>query len=126
MNFQNIDPLSRKRHAEKVNVTGRIDPQVIESETFDCNIEHLPAVTYPDIVNEVDIARKFYLKGDMMNLYPYIRAPLERSFSELFFSDVSLLNENKFTVFKILLGRILIISCKLLIMTVISNKKQMN
>ena len=58
-----------------------------------------------------------------MNLYPFIRGSLERSFNELFFSDVFLSNQCKFIVFNIFWCRMLIISCKLLVITVKSNEK---
>ena len=49
--FDSLDPPSRKRYMEKISVIGGIDPYVIESEKFNCNIENVPAFTYPDIVN---------------------------------------------------------------------------
>ena len=36
------------------------------------------------------MAKKFYLTGDMTNLYLFIQGSLERPFSELFISNVSL------------------------------------
>ena len=59
----------------------------------------------------------------MTNLYPFIRGSLEWSFSELFFSDVSLWNQSKYIAFSIFSCRILIIFCKILIITVVSNEK---
>ena len=59
----------------------------------------------------------------MTNFYPFTRGSLERSFNELFFSDASLWNQHKFIVFNISSCRILSNSCKILIITVISNEK---
>ena len=44
---------------EKISVLGGIDPYVIESEKFNCNIENFPAVTYPDIVNYLIFGENF-------------------------------------------------------------------
>ena len=46
---------------------------------------------------------------------------LERSFRELFFSDASLWHQYRFIAFDIFLCSILIISCKIFTITVISN-----
>ena len=60
----------------------------------------------------------------MTNLYPFTRISLELSFSELFFSDALFWNQNKFiAAFNIFWCRILIISCKILVITVISDEK---
>ena len=49
--FESLDPPSPKRYMEGISVLGGTYPYVIKSERSDCNIENLPAVTYPDIVN---------------------------------------------------------------------------
>ena len=49
--FKSLDPPSRKRYMKKISGIGGIDPYVIKSEKFDCNVKNFPAVTYPDIVN---------------------------------------------------------------------------
>ena len=60
----------------------------------------------------------------MMNIYSFIRGSVEWPFSELFLSDVfvSLWNQYKFMAFNILSCNSLIIYCKILIVTVISNE----
>ena len=58
----------------------------------------------------------------MTNLCLFIRDLLEWPFSELFFSDTSLWNQYKFVDFNVFSRKILIISCKMLIITVISNE----
>ena len=55
----------------------------------------------------------------MTKLYPFI----QRSISELFFSDALLLSQCRFVAFSVFLSEILIINCKTLIMIVISNEK---
>ena len=45
--------------------------------------------------------RKFYLAGDMTNLYSFIQGSLESPFSESFFKDVLLWNQNKYIAFNI-------------------------
>ena len=62
----------------------------------------------------------------MANLYPFIQDSLEWPFRELFASDVSLWNQYKYIAFNIFSYRILIILYKMLIITGISNEKQMN
>ena len=57
-----------------------------------------------------------------MKLYPFIQGSAERSFCELFFSDVSLRSEYKYTAFNIFLCRISIILYSILIITGISNE----
>ena len=69
------------------------------------------------------IPRRFYLTGDMTNLYPFIQGSLEWPFSELFSANVSLWNKYKYIALNIFTCRILIISYKMLIITRISNKK---
>ena len=59
----------------------------------------------------------------MTNLYPFIQVSLEWPFSELFSANVSLWNQYKYIVFNIFSCRILIVSCKMLIITGISNEK---
>ena len=69
------------------------------------------------------IPRRFYLTGDMMNLYSFIQGSLEWPFSEFFSANVSLWNQYKYIAFNIFSSRILIISYKMLIITGISNEK---
>ena len=59
----------------------------------------------------------------MTNLYPVIWGSLERSFIELFFSDASFWCQYRFIAFNIFLCRILIIFCKILIITRTFNGK---
>ena len=61
-----------------------------------------------------------YLTGGMTrtNIYSFIRRLLDWPFSELFFSDTSLWNQYKFIAFDIFSCKILIISCKMLFITV--------
>ena len=66
--------------------------------------------------------RRFYLAGDLTNLYSFIQGSLEWPFSELFSSDVLLWNQYKYIAFNIFTCRILIISFKMLIITGISNE----
>ena len=68
-------------------------------------------------------SRRFYLTGDMTNLYPFIQGSLEWPFSELFSSNVSLWNQYKYIEFNIFSWRTLIISYKMLIITGMSNEK---
>ena len=58
----------------------------------------------------------------MTSLYPFIGGSLELLFSELRFSDAALRNQYQFAAFNISSCRILIISCKILIITVISKE----
>ena len=62
----------------------------------------------------------------MTNLYSFIRGSLEWPFSELFLSDASLWTQYKFAAFNIFSCIILIIDCKILIITVYLMKQQMN
>ena len=57
----------------------------------------------------------------MKSLYSFIQGSLVRPFSELFFPDVSLLNQYQHFVFNIFSCRILIILYKMLIIIGISN-----
>ena len=67
--------------------------------------------------------RRFYLTGDITNLYPFIQSSLEWPLSELFSTDVSLWNEYKYIAFKMFSFKTFIILHKMLIITVISNEK---
>ena len=67
-----------------------------------------------------EAVRRFYLSTGINNFYPFIGDSLKRSLSEIFFSDASLLNQYKVIAFKISLSIILVISCKILIITVTS------
>ena len=67
--------------------------------------------------------RRFYLTGDMTNLYPFIQGWLEWPFSELFSANVSLWNQYKYIAFNIFTCRILIILYKILIIAGISSEK---
>ena len=67
-------------------------------------------------------SRIFYLTGYMTNLYPFIQGSLERPFSELFSSDVSLWKQYKYIAFNIFSFTILIVSYKMLMITGISNE----
>ena len=67
--------------------------------------------------------RRFYLTGDMTNLYPFIQGSLEWPFSELFTANVSLWNQYKYIAFNTFSCKILIISYKMLIITGICNEK---
>ena len=68
-------------------------------------------------------SRRFYLTGDVKNLYPFIQGSLEWPFNELFSANVSLWNQYKYIAFNIFTCRILIILYKMLIITGISNEK---
>ena len=68
------------------------------------------------------VARRFYLTGGMTNLYSFYRGSLEWPFSEIFLSNASLWNQYKLIAFNIFSCTIFIIYCKILIITVISNK----
>ena len=68
-------------------------------------------------------SRRFYLTGDMTNLYLFIKGSLESPFSELFSANVSLWNQYNYIAFNIFSCRILIVSYKMLIITGISNEK---
>ena len=59
----------------------------------------------------------------MTNLHSFIQGSLEWPFTELFSANVSLWNQYKYIAFNIFSCRILIISCKMLIITWISNEK---
>ena len=61
------------------------------------------------------IPKRFYLTGDMTNLYQFIQGSLEWPFSELLSVNASLGNQDKYIAFDIFLGRILIILYKMLI-----------
>ena len=115
MNHHVKDPSSRKRHTGKNKYYWWHWSIGYWSEKLDCKIESFPAVIFPV---KVDIPRKFY--DEPLSIYLSL---LKRLFSELFFSDASLWNQYKFIVFNILSCGILIISCKIWVMTVISNKK---
>ena len=67
--------------------------------------------------------RRLYLAGGMTNLYPFIWKSLKWSFRELFFSDVTLWNQYKYKALNIFLCRILIISCKILIIIGLFNEE---
>ena len=69
------------------------------------------------------VTRRFYLTGDMTNLYQFTQGSLEWPFSELFSANVSLRNQYKYIAFNIFSSRILIISYKILIIAGISNEK---
>ena len=69
------------------------------------------------------LSRRFYLKGDIMKLYPFIQGSLEWPFSELFSANVSLWNQYKYITFNAFSCGILNISYKILIITVIFNEK---
>ena len=70
-----------------------------------------------------EAVRRFYLSTGINNFYPFVGDSLKRSLSEIFFSDASLLNQYKVIAFKISLSIILVIFCKILIITVTSNEK---
>ena len=67
--------------------------------------------------------RRFYLTGDMTNLYPFIEGSLEWPFSELFSANVLLWNQYKYIAFNIFSCKILIVFNKMLIITKTFNKK---
>ena len=58
------------------------------------------------------LSRRFYLKGDMMKLYPFIQGSLEWPCSELFSANVSLWNHCNYLVFNAFSCGILNISYK--------------
>ena len=68
-------------------------------------------------------ARRFYLTGGITNRYPFIWGLLEQSFSESYFCDASLLIRYKFIAFKFFSWKVLIISYKTSIITVIFNEQ---
>ena len=78
---------------------------------------------HPSIFKSLIIPRKFYLKGDVTNLYSFIQGLLEWPFSELLSANVSLWNQCKYIAFNIFLCRIFIILYKMLIITGTSNEK---
>ena len=61
-----------------------------------------------------------FKKSGVRNLYPFMQGSLESKFSELYLSDASVWNQYK--LFDVCSCWILIISCKILIITVISNE----
>ena len=64
------------------------------------------------------LTRRFYLTGDMTNLfYPFIQGSLEWPFSEVFSANLSLWNQCKYIAFNIFSCRILTVSYKILIIT---------
>ena len=65
----------------------------------------------------------FYFTGDVTNLHPFIQDSLELPFSELFSANVTLWNQYKYIAYNILSCRILVILHKMLVTTVLSNKK---
>ena len=67
--------------------------------------------------------RRFYLTGDIRNLYPFIQGLLEWPFSELFCANLWLWNQCKYIASNIFSCRGFIISCKILIITGVSNEK---
>ena len=69
------------------------------------------------------IQSRFYLTGDMTNLYQFIQGSLEWPFSELLSANVSLWNQYKSIAFRFFSCRILIVSYKMLIITGIFNEK---
>ena len=70
------------------------------------------------------VASRFYLTGDMTNLYLFIKGSSEWPFRKLFSANASLWNQHKYIVFNIFSSRILIISYKMLIITGISNERK--
>ena len=66
--------------------------------------------------------RRFYVIGDMTNLYSFIQGSLKWTFSEVFSSVVSLWNQYKYIAFNIFSCRLLIISYKMLTITGIFNE----
>ena len=79
--------------------------------------------TYFFVFQLLVLAKRFYLTGDMMYLYPFIQGSLESPFKGLFSADASLCNQYKYIAFNIFSWRILIISYKMLIITGISDEK---
>ena len=65
----------------------------------------------------------FYFTGDVTNLHPFIQGSLELPFSELFSANVTLWNQYKYIAYNILSCRILVVLHKMLVTTVLSNKK---
>ena len=65
----------------------------------------------------------FYFTGDVTNLHPFIQDSLELPFSELFSANVTLWNQYKYIAYNILSCRILVVLHKMLVTTVLSNKK---
>ena len=64
------------------------------------------------------LTRRFYLTGDLTNLfYPFIQGSLEWPFSEVFSANLSLWNQCKYIAFNIFSCRILTVSYKMLIIT---------
>ena len=69
------------------------------------------------------IRTRFYLTGDMTNLYPFIQDSMNRQFRELLSANTLLWNQYKYIAFNIFSCRVLIISYKMLIIKGISNEK---
>ena len=69
-----------------------------------------------------DINKADFVWQEVWRTDSFIRDSLEWPFSELCFSDASLRNQYKFITFSIFSCKTLIICCKILIITVISNK----
>ena len=69
------------------------------------------------------LSRRFYLKGDMMKLYPFIQGSLEWPCSELFSANVSLSNHCNYLAFNAFSCGILNISYKTLLIRGIFNEK---
>ena len=75
--------------------------------------QDITLLLYPLISTCSDLARKFYLTGDMTNLYPFIESSLEWPFSELFSANVYLIitgilseKMNKLTLHRISSGNV--------------------
>ena len=49
--FQSLDPPTQKRYREKIELLGQVDPYDIQEGDLAEDVESLPDVTYPDIVN---------------------------------------------------------------------------
>ena len=74
-------------------------------------------IYYHSSIIRDDPPTRFYLTGEMTNLYPFIQAWLEWRFRELFFSNVPLYKQFQYIAFKSFSCRLLIISYEMLIIT---------
>ena len=63
--LENLDPPSKKRYKDKISLIDNVDPYAVNDEEFSTDIDNLPHITYPDIVNYLVFTSSPFSAEDM-------------------------------------------------------------
>ena len=96
--YSTLDPPSRKRYNEKIELIENKDPYTLSENEFSVDFDNFPSISYPDIVNYL-VFRPSPYSADDMKAYKSLEA--YNQVIEGWVRDVKVnLNENGLTVVK--------------------------